>query len=88
MDFLSGLNEITRVLKEEKQERKRQREPVDTLCQAMGTMLVVKVKVLVTQSCPTLCELMDCSLPGVAVHGIVQARIPEWIARLFWRGSS
>ena len=30
----------------------------------------VKVKVLVTQSCPTLCDHMDCSLPGSSVHGI------------------
>ena len=34
----------------------------------------------VTQSCPTLCDLMDCSLPGSSVHGILQARILEWIA--------
>ena len=43
---------------------------------------------LVIQSCPTLCKLMACSLPGFAVYGLLQARIPEWIARLFWRGSS
>ena len=35
---------------------------------------------LVTQSCPTLCDPMDCSLPGSSVHGILQARILEWIA--------
>ena len=33
---------------------------------------------LVTQSCPTLCNLMVCSLPGSSVHGILQARILEW----------
>ena len=32
------------------------------------------------QSCPTLCDLMDCSLPGSSVHEISQARIPEWVA--------
>ena len=32
------------------------------------------------QSCPTLCDPMDCSLPGSSVHGIFQARILEWIA--------
>ena len=37
--------------------------------------LIFKVKVLVTQSCPTLCNLMDSSLPGSSVHGILQARI-------------
>ena len=33
----------------------------------------------VTQSCPTLCDSMDCSLPGFSVHGILQARILEWV---------
>ena len=32
------------------------------------------------QSCPALCEPMDCSLPGSSVHGIFQARILEWVA--------
>ena len=32
------------------------------------------------QSCPTLCDPMDCSLPGLPVHGIIQARILEWVA--------
>ena len=39
-----------------------------------------KVKVLVTQSCPTLCNPMDYSLPGFSVHGILQARMLEWVA--------
>ena len=39
-----------------------------------------KVKVLVLQSCPTLCHPMDCSPPGSSVYGILQARILEWIA--------
>ena len=30
------------------------------------------------QSCPTLCDPMDCSLPGSSIHGIVQARVLEW----------
>ena len=36
---------------------------------------MVKVKVLVTQLCPTLCDPMDCSPPGSSAHGILQARI-------------
>ena len=32
------------------------------------------------QLCPTLCNTMDCSLPGSSVHGILQARIMEWVA--------
>ena len=39
-------------------------------------------------SCPTLCDLMDCSLPGSSVHGIFQARILEWVAISFSRRSS
>ena len=42
----------------------------------------------VTQSCSTLCNPMDCSLPGFSVHGILQARILEWITISFSRGSS
>ena len=42
----------------------------------------------VTQSCPTLCNAMDCSPLGSSVHGILQARILEWVAVSFSRGSS
>ena len=42
----------------------------------------------VTQSCPTRCEPVDRSLPGSSVHGIVQARILEWVTISFSRGSS
>ena len=42
----------------------------------------------VAQSCLTLCNPVDCSLPGSFVHGILQARIQEWIAISFSRGSS
>ena len=42
----------------------------------------------VPQSCLTLCEPMDCSLPGSSVHGILQARTLEWVARPSPRGSS
>ena len=40
----------------------------------------------VTQSCPTLCDRMDCTLPGSSVHGILQARILEWVVIPFFRG--
>ena len=44
----------------------------------------------VAQSCPTLCDPMDCSLPGSSIHGIFQARVLEWVAisfenYLIWR---
>ena len=40
------------------------------------------------QSCPILCDPMDCSPPGSSVHGILQARILEWVAMSSSRGSS
>ena len=40
----------------------------------------------VAQSCPTLCDPVDCSLPGSSVHGILQAIVLEWIAIFFSRG--
>ena len=42
----------------------------------------------VAQLCPALCDPMDCSPPGSSVHGILQARILEWVAISFSRGSS
>ena len=47
-----------------------------------------KEKAKIAQWCLTLCDLMRCSLPGSSVHGILQARILEWIAIPFSRGSS
>ena len=43
----------------------------------------VKSENEVTQSCPTLSDPMDCSLPGSSVHGIFQARVLEWGAIAF-----
>ena len=48
----------------------------------------ILVKVLVSQACLNLCNPMDCRLPGSSVHGILQARILEWVAIPFGRGSS
>ena len=42
----------------------------------------------VTQSCLTLCDPMNCSPPGSSVHEIFQARVLEWVAISFSRGSS
>ena len=41
-----------------------------------------------TQLCLTLCDLMNCDLPGSSVHGISQARILKWVAISYSRGSS
>ena len=43
----------------------------------------VKSEREVTEPCPTLCDLRDCSLPGSSVHGIFQARVLEWGAIAF-----
>ena len=49
---------------------------------------ILRVNMLVAQSCPTLCDPMDYSPSGSSVHGILQARIPEWLAIPFFSGSS
>ena len=49
---------------------------------------LMKVKVSVAQSCPTLYNFMDCSPPGSSVHGILQARTLAWVATPFSRGFS
>ena len=50
--------------------------------------MVVCVCVLVAQLFPTFCEPMDHSLPGSSIHGTLRARILEWVAIPFSRGSS
>ena len=55
---------------------------------AEGTIfspLYMNVQVLVTQSCLTLCDPVDCSPPGSSVHRILQARVLEWVAIPFSR---
>ena len=42
----------------------------------------------IAQSCPTICDPVDCSLQGSSVHGIFQARVLEWVAISFSSGSS
>ena len=49
-------------------------------------ILLLTVKVVVTQSCLTLCNPMDCSLPSSSVHGILHARILESVDTAFSRG--
>ena len=48
----------------------------------------VSLCVSVARSCPTLCDPVVCSLPGSSVHGILQARMLEWVAIPFSRASS
>ena len=53
-----------------------------------NTLKEWKVNVLVAQLCLTLCDPVACSPPGSSVHGILQARILDWAAICFSRGSS
>ena len=54
----------------------------------MSSLNLVKVKNEVAQSCLTLCDPMDWCLLGSSIHGIFQARVLEWVAISFSRGSS
>ena len=62
-------------------------QPPPNMTKILHTLSRV-VKVLVAQSCPTLCNPMDCSLPSSSAHGILQAKILEWVSISFSRGSS
>ena len=52
-------------------------------CHFLLQGMKVKSESEVAQSCPTLCDPMDCSLPGSSIHGIFQARVLEWGAIAF-----
>ena len=61
------------------------------LIQVLWTLILVKMRMKwseVAQLCLTLCGPVDCSLPGSSVHGVFQARVLEWVAISFSRGSS
>ena len=49
-------------------------------CHFLFQCVKVKSESEVAQSCPTLSDPMDCSLPGSSIHGIFQARVLEWVA--------
>ena len=57
-------------------------------CHFLLQCMKVKSESEVAQSYPTLRDPMDCSLPGSSVHGIFQARVLEWVAISFTKGSS
>ena len=60
------------------------------ICRLIEVLMIFLCAVLclVHESCPILCDLMVCCQPGSSVHGILQARILEWVAFPFSRGSS
>ena len=71
-------------------------EPIKFLCWLMKLFIFSELDwcgawlhaCSVAQLCPTLCDPMDCSPPGSSVHGILHAKILEWVAVSFSRGSS
>ena len=63
-------------------------DDVTELLKIIISKSICNLVVLVGQLCLTLCNLMDCSPPGSSVHKILQARMLEWVAIPFSRGSS
>ena len=57
-------------------------------CHFLLQCMKVKSGSEVAQSCLTLCDPMDCSLPGSSVHGIFQTRVLEWVASAFFNPSA
>ena len=60
----------------------------ESRCVSLTSFMLACMLAKSLQSCLTLCEPMDCSLPGSSVHGILQVRILEWVAMPSSRGSS
>ena len=81
--FKTSVEEVATDMVEIARELELKMEPKDEteLLESHGGGLVAK-------SCPTLCDPIDCSLPGSSIHGIFQTRILEWVAISFSRGSS
>ena len=73
-----------KIMKFLKKEKERELACPDGDSESQSSIVVV----LVTQPCPTLCKPMDCSPSGSSVHGILQARMLEWVAMPSSRGSS
>ena len=72
----------------EKPQLRRSLEKAWRDAELRGSIIHWKNVCSVAQSCPTLYDPMDCSLPGSSVHGIFQARILEWVDVSYSRGSS
>ena len=83
-------SDMTERLSQTQKENMGSLELENSLCYSGGPcwLSVLYVKVLVAHLCLTLCDPMNCSPPGSSVHGFSQARILEWVAIPFSRGSS
>ena len=88
LEEIRAMTEIKRNRYPERREKKKKIVPLCSLGVAggMGEKALAQDKTLEgmraksLQSCPTLCDPMDCSPPGPSVHGILQARILKWVA--------
>ena len=85
----SKTRQVERILKGSNKIRKHKRdqEGNKTALEKINYMEIYNSESEVAQSCPTLCDPVDCSLPGSSIHGILQARVLEWVAISFSRGS-
>ena len=86
--LLPGLGGRGRVQPLEAAEQQRGAPGILQTPDPVGWCFWVKAKVSVVQSCLTLCNPVDCSLPGSSGHRILQARILQWVVISFSRGSS
>ena len=75
--------DTTEATKQQQQQQLISRESYGSITNNLGDYCCS-----VAQLCPTLCDPMNCSLPGSSVHGILQARILQWVALTSSRGSS
>ena len=89
--FIKGAAVVSDSVRPHRRQPTRLRRPRDSLgkntgvgCHFLLQCMKVKSESEVAQSCPTLSDPMDCSLPGSSVCGIVQARVLEWGAIAFF----
>jgi len=74
--------------KNKRKKGRKGRKPEIKIKKITITLISLTKKVFVTQSCPTLCNPMDCSCSGCSVQRILRTRILEWVVIPFSRGSS
>ena len=76
--IIKMLNKLERRIGEQSENIKENIRMSQNLKSTISELKNTKSESEVAQSCPTLCDPMDCSLPGSSLHGILQARVLEW----------
>ena len=87
-DFIYRWKEVSQFPLGNIERQKNRWISTSVIIRRLVVLLWLGVCVKSLQSCPTLCDPMNCSPPGSFVHGILQARILEWVAVFSSRGSS